>query len=273
MPKRNFSEAAAKAILEARVPGVDARFQDQQSHGEPDFALYRGAERIGVMEVTMSTSRALRANIAAVDQEKHGGPIIPRPEVNHGWRIYPLAGAPIKAKAIQEIREKVGSYLAAIEAEGLERFSIQDVEDSIAVRGIFEALRIESGSRHRTPGDVGSVTLYHPMAPMTQTTPEHVLHAVRTEMEKEDNRGKLRNASDLAERHLFIVIDPYHYGPWKALNDCEPPETGPDLADEVTHLWVAAVTYNSAEWIVWYAARGSRWQRTSFHGRVEPNDE
>jgi hypothetical protein len=168
-----------------------------------------------------------------------------------------MGGASIRA-----IRRKVGAYLTAIEAEGRESFSIQDVFKSPGVRRIVEDLRIEFGTRFPTKGDVGLVNLWYPSGAMVEVNAEHVLRAVRTEMKKADNRRKLRNAIDLAERHLFIVIDVDHYAPWVAINDCVLPECGPGLADEVTHLWVATITRNPDEWIVWSADRGDRWQRT-----------
>jgi hypothetical protein len=252
-----LAEPAARAILEALVPRMDARYVGEQSRGEHDFDLYCDGERIGVMEVTASANRAVKADIAAIDQKSAGGSKVPRPEVNHGWNIHPMAGA-----SIRTIRRDVGTYLAAVETEGRQSFSIQDIFRSAAVRRIVEDLRIYSGDRFFTKGDIGLVILWHPSGQMIEVKAENVLSAVRTEMEKGDNRRKLRNALDLAERHLFIVIDVDHYGPWVALNDCSPPETEADLIDEITHLWVATITRARGEWVVWSAVRGSRWQRT-----------
>jgi hypothetical protein len=105
------------------------------------------------------------------------------------------------------------------------------------------------------------VIVWHPSGPMTRVIAENVLSAVKTEMEKDDNRRKLRNALDLPERHLFVVIDVDHYAPWVALNDCEPLGSKADLTDELTHLWVATITRSPGEWVVWSVVRDGRWRR------------
>ncbi len=263
MKERDLAEQAAKAIFEYVFPNESAHSKREQSNGEHDFDLYRGMDQTGIMEVTVATDFELRKDIGAIDSEKRGGALIHRPDVSHGWTIVPMARA-----SSNTIRKKVGTYLAAIEAEGIECFSIQDVRRSLAVRRIFEDLKVEYGTRLPTKGNIGLVILSHPSGPMVRASADHVLRAVHAEMEKADNRRKLRRVPGDGGRHLFVVIDAYWYAPWKALNDCNPPENRPELGDSITHLWVATITRNPDEWVIWHAVRGGSWQQAWFRGRV-----
>jgi hypothetical protein len=254
MSKR--TEALAKSILEAVLPGPRARYVEDQSAGQHDFDLEYTDGRTVPLEVTAAADANIERTYAAIKDARKGGNCIQRTRSGVGWFIHPRADANINA-----IRENADEYLVAIEADGLNQFfAYTDAESSPAVWRILEDLGIESGRvmqwkhpgeiRMALPGGGGLVD------------PHLVVVAVETEAWKVDNRRKLSSLA--SERHLFVEIDPNNARAWVAIRDEVPPNAIASLPDEITHMWIAAYTGNADWYVVWHAPRGCVFEDIGF---------
>lgn len=245
------AEAAAKSIVENLIPGARMHYRESQSLGEHDFDLeFPTGTRIP-LEVTVSTDEAAVATRAAILSKRRGGSFVGRVHCAHDWYVHPRRHADIK-----NIRKRVDSYLAAIEAEEREQFNaFTDAAKSPAVFAILKELGIEYGRVVNwkspgigiaTPGDGGLVD------------PALVNEAVETEALKADNRRKLSSAEG-AEKHLFVYVDHTRHVVWVAVREKAPPAAGPKLPPEITHVWVATWAGDGAWHTVWHARRGFSW--------------
>jgi len=245
-------EKLAKAVIEHVVPGSRMDFHRQQSHGNYDFDLVYPDGRLAAVEVTAAKNKLMEGTIAAILDEKKGGSFVPRRQCRNDWMVYPLLGA-----RINDIRDKVDSYLAEVEAEGRNRFfAYVDVDDSPAVQCILEDLQIEAGNveKWKNPG----ICITSP-GQTTEPDPTKVDAAVLREAQKQDNRRKLREAQH-PEKHLFLCIDRLLSGPWYAINEGNPSGLPMHLPEEVDIVWAVASTRSSGVYAVWQAQRDQPWR-------------
>jgi hypothetical protein len=246
------AENAAKSIVETLINGAKMHYHPKQSSGEYDFDLeYPNGMKVP-LEVTSTTDQGAAATRAAILNPRHGGQFVSRGQCTHDWYVHPLPSA-----RINRIREHVACYLVAIEAEGREKFfAFTDATESPAVSAILQDLKIEYGKVFSykspgigigLPGDGGRV--------------DSVLvnEAVETEAFKADNKRKLSAAAG-SEKHLFVYLDSTtKHEVWVAASDEAPPDAGPRLPPEITHVWMAAWA-GDGEWhTVWRAQNGSSW--------------
>ena len=250
----NQGEAAAKAIIEAVIPGSRMDFVQDQSRSVPDFELNLPSGAVAAVEVTSAVDSQILATHAALKKRGH---FVARSQTKNDWLVLPAKGADIR-----RVRDQIDAYLAAVEADGLSRFHHDlDSHEHESVKRLYEDLNVESGGLVRWKeaaigiggsGWAGSVGVGHAQA------------AVEREAGKEDNRRKLRESRH-DEKHLFVLVDSTESAAWVAVRDLDPPASPPSLPPEITVVWAAAPVAVSA-WKVW---RGSSrgWEKI---GLVQP---
>ena len=246
------AETAAKSIVETMINGTKMHFRKNQPSGEYDFDLeYRNGMKVP-LEVTSATDQDTAATRAASLNPRHGGPFVSRGRCTHDWYVHPLPSA-----RINMIRKHVANYLVAIEAEDREEFfAFIDATESPAVSAILQELKIEYGRVVNwkspgigiaLPGDGGLVD------------PVLVNEVIEKLALKPDNKHKLSTAAG-SEKHLFVYLDSTtEYVVWAAARDEAPPDAGPKLPPEITHIWMAALAGDGAWHTVWRAQNGSSW--------------
>jgi hypothetical protein len=157
----------------------------------------------------------------------------------------------------------VDSYLAAIEAAGIEHFfSASDRQRHPAVDRIYTDLQVVSG-------DVidGVVPSYISIAlPIGAGFIDNCLvsYAVEVEASKQDNRDKLSSAHTsegclCLEGHLFVFVDVLNHHVWTPLVDFPPPPEVPELPREITHVWAVGPARSGDGYVVWRASAASDW--------------
>jgi hypothetical protein len=258
----NTSEAIAKYIVEALIPGVNLRYTYKQNEGEHDYDLIYEDGRMVPLEVTVSTHRTYKELMAAILDEGKGGSFVKAVRCQQDWYVFPTVQA-----NINKIRELIDEYLEMIEAEGIDQFSIYTIyQESPAVRQIYKDLQIEHGMvvNWKKPGSIG-IALPSQAAFVKSYS---VFRAVEQEAEKIDNRQKLGNVN-APERHLFVYIEFENYAAWLAITESVPLQIKPKLPAEITHVWaVSSLAKN--KYVVWRASNFDDWHSV---GTVEINSE
>ncbi len=252
----NHSEAVAKTVVEALIGGSQMVFRSDQSQSVPDFDLHYANGKIVAAEVTACVDQQGEETFAAIKSPKKGGTAIKTTLCKKDWRIHPAQNARINL-----IRTKTDAYLAAVEAEGVERFfSSRDWSRFQSVERIYKDLRVLGGSviEWQQPGYI------YIALPVVGGAigASLVLDAVKVESFKKDNRTKLGNAGT-EERHLFVYMDHGSYLARSAFQDFEPPAVLPDLPAEITDLWVFSENLANDGYVIWRASTTSPWQRLS----------
>ena len=107
------AEAAAKSIIEILIRGATMHYRSSQSSGEHDFELEYAKGTKVPLEVTVSTDEMAEATHAAIANSKRGRYLVSRVESMHDWYIHPIRNA-----NINRIRDRVDSFIRAIEVEG-----------------------------------------------------------------------------------------------------------------------------------------------------------
>lgn len=236
------------------------RYLCDQSNGEHDFDLFCGEGLIGIVECTMATDQQVRQMRARIADSRSGGEFVDARLCKKGWLVHFSQNADPR-----EIRKKVDAYLAPIEDAGIENFfSYTDAANCSAISKILTDLQIESGSVTEWKPPKRRIGLSIP-SQGGKVTFDQLEDAVRAEASKPDNRRKLANALKIAERHLFVYVDPNYFLPWKVLVDAQElfPEGFPEikgLPNEITHLWIATTNRHSSHHMVWLNQKGEGWQ-------------
>ena len=242
-------EVLAKAVIEHVIRGSTMKFHLEQAHGNYDFDLLYPDGRLAAVEVTAAKDEHIEGTVAAVLDERKGGPFVPRHHCRNDWIVHPTLEA-----RINNIRRQIDSYLAEVETEGRSHFfAYVDFYESPAVRRLLEDLQIEAGdvTKWKTPGIC--ITLPGQGA---GPNPREVDDAVLREAQKQDNRRKLQEA-EYPEKHLFVCIDFRFYAPWYAINKGKPSGLPMRLPKEIDIVWAVAGT--SGLYAVWRAKRDQPW--------------
>jgi hypothetical protein len=229
-------------------------FNVNQSQSVPDFQLRYPNGKIVAAEVTACVDQKGEETFAAIKNPKKGGIWIKTSLCTKNWRIHPATDARINA-----IRKNADAYLAAVEAEGVERFfSSRDWSRYPSVERIYKDLGVLAGSviEWQQPGHI-SIALPVVGGAMGASL---VLDAVKVESFKMDNRAKLGN-SGTDERHLLMYMAHGNYIARSAFQDFEPPTVLPDLPPEITHVWVFSENLESDAYVIWRASTTSPWER------------
>lgn len=236
------------------MSGARMIYHSDQSRSIHDFDLHYPDGRVVPVEVTASVDTVVERTNAAILDRRKGGSAIKSSRCKKDWYIHPLATA-----SINQIRAKADAYLAAIEADGIERFySATDAARHESIERIYIDLHILSGSviRWKTPG-------YIRLSPPGGGGPlnaDRTIAAAKIEAFKEDNRKKLGAASG-DEKHLAVYISMTHFVPWCSLIDLEPNPELPDLPPEITDIWVFSEARGKNEFVVWRAGVRAPWRK------------
>jgi len=254
----NRAEVVAKVVIEAVIPGSLMVFRSDQSKSVHDFDLQYPDGRVAAVEVTTSVDAVDAKTHAAIASRRKGGPKVETELCRKAWRVRPEPGA-----NINRIRSSVDSYLAAIEAAGIEHFfSARDRHRHRPVDRIYADLRVSSGDvvDGLTPGYI-SIGL-----PIDGDFVGECLvsTAVEVEASKEDNRDKLSfpHTSEgrlCSERHLFVFVDALNHRVWTPLVDFPPPTEAPELPPEITHAWAVGPARSGDGYVVWRRSAASGW--------------
>lgn len=246
-------EAVAKRVLEKIFPGAEMKFQPEQSNGEYDFDLSFSDGKVAAVEVTSSRNQTLTQMSAEIFGKKKGGPTIPAIKCVKSRSIYPA----IKPD-IPEIRKKVDRYLAEVEAAGIECFDLDDLWKSTCpacVTNICNDLKLTMGMVIDSSGA--------PQIRINGVVSGEAVDATSAteagEREIEANKDKLGRAKKF-EHHLFVYIDQLNGGPFTGLTSFEPPNVLPNLAPEITHIWLATEIQKD-QFVLWGASSMEAWKR------------
>lgn len=259
----NYSEAVAKRVLEAILPGATLVYRSAQANREYDFDLRYSDGTVAAVEVTAAVDQTLTETIAAVRSKKKGGSIFKATACKKSWLIFPAKGA-----SINTIRTAADGCLAHLENEGIDSFHC--VSTSPSVRNICCQLQVTGG------GVISSET-----EPTIQIAfpigggAVGVTTATKTgerESWKPDNRRKL-GAATMAERHFVVYLDAGNGLPWTALTSFAPPPVLTNTPDEITHLWLIGHADGANEFIIWRAGTNEPWRGIKITVTAELNKE
>jgi hypothetical protein len=247
---QDHAEAVAVRLIEAVLVGTRMVKIEPEPPRTHDFDLLDSNGYISAaVEVTVSLDEATKRTNSRI---RKIGPVKTKLCKNDWW-VQTEPGADIR-----KIQCEVDERLAAIEADGIERFLFPIHWRKPSVERIFRDLRVYSGSvlRWKAPGYIridlrGGGGL---------VSGNFTVDAALREACKKDNREKLVSANT-NQRHLVVYVDPTNYMPWKALVDSVPPSDSPQLPTEITDIWVFAKTAFEHEYITWHASALSPWRR------------
>jgi hypothetical protein len=249
----DYAEQLAKRIIESVIPGALMNYRTDQSSGSHDFDLEHPDGTCAAVEVTISTDQSREAIVAAITNARKGGAFIQANLCRKDWWVHPTPNA-----NINRIRAHVDKCLAAIEADGLDRFiSPIDSDSFLSVERIYTELMIESGSvmKWKNPGQIG---ISFPSGGGF-VVPENLQKAIELEALKCDNRRKLGSVGT-SERHLFVYVSSLNFLAWTALVDGDMPTEVPQLPDEITDVWAVTGAGQKDKYTVWRASKGAQWQ-------------
>jgi hypothetical protein len=262
------SEAIAKLVLEAVLPGAKMAFRSEQSHGEWDFDLRYANGTVAAVEVTASVDQDQARMSARIRDKRKGGSSIAATKCKKSWMIFPTKDADINI-----IRAEADEYLSALEQAQVQSFSFLE---AFTFRSYREA-GIERFLPFQVPQCVEDICFNLKImsgSAISDTTASQILiqHSVRggavrasvatdageREASKDDNRRKL-GAAGTGERHLVVYIDVMNGLPWTALTDFTPPSSCPVLPPEITDIWLIAHAGIGDEFVAWRASAQEPW--------------
>jgi hypothetical protein len=254
----DIAETAARAVIEAAIPGARMKYRSSQSRGEHDFDLIYPNGEIGAVEATISLNQRRTEAEAALRKQ---GYFVERVETQHDWLVFLGSTAHVK-----DVRAQIDHYLAAIERAGLNRFHAGlDSDDQASVASINADLGVEAG---------GLVPWKEPGIGLTggayggAVGPTHATDAVHRELQKDDNRRKLA-ATGLPQRHLLVYVDSSSTLAWIAVRDLEPPSEPPTLPAEITDVWAVTSVGQRDGYVVWHGD-SQKWEHLGILG-AEPH--
>jgi hypothetical protein len=240
----------AAGVLQQCVPGAVVTLHDTGGNAQYDYQVELPAGEEIAVEVTRAADPTHISTSYEVLSVNKGGQFIRADRCSKDWYVIPIVGARIGL-----IRQEVDAYLASIEQAGIERFfAYTDAAESAEVRSILEDLGVEAGwvaSWKTSP----QICIALPGLGPEIVDSTSAINAALVEANKPDNQRKL-SASGCAQRHLFVFMDHSFFGGWMAMNDHLPPEVPVSLPAAITHLWIAASTRTSGEYVVWKAVAG-----------------
>ena len=245
----NYSEAVAKRVLEAILPGANLEFRPVQSDGEYDFDLRYADGTIAAIEATAAINESYMRALARIHKQRNGGRIIQPKYCKKSWVIIPATDE------IMEIRRSADRYLAKLEEEGIDSFPPVRTPST---RQICRDLPIFFGAVVSSFGEP-TIEIWPPIG-AGAVGPRLAIKTGETEAWKEDNRKKL-GAAKTAERHLVVYI-PAGSLPWSALTSFEPPAILPRIPEEITNLWLIGRGKNPNEFVVAHASTSETWRST-----------
>jgi len=248
----NHAEVVAQVVVEAVIQGSRMVYRSDQGESVHDFDLHYPDCRVAAVEVTASVDAVDAETHAAISSRRKGGPRVKAEFCRKAWRVRPGTGA-----NINRIRSGVDSYLAAIEAAGIEHFfSASDCQTHSAVDRIYTDLQVSSGDviDGVVPGYIG-IALPIGGGFIGSCL---VSDAVEVEASKPDNRHKLSSAR-ASEGHLFVFVDVLNHRVWTPLVDLPPPPEAPELPREVTHVWAVGPARSGDGYVVWRASAACDW--------------
>jgi len=270
----NLTEAIAKYVVEAALPGAEMIHNPVQSHGEYDFDL-RSDGAVAAVEVTASADQLQKQISAQICNEKRGGAVVEARKCKKSWMIFPTKNADMR-----KIRSRLDEYLFVLEQAGIESFSAtygvvcsRPQEQVCAlpsmpqsVRAICSDLEIDSGSTIPT-SEAPKIFIEPPGGEGGWPRTSDAIEAGEREAWKCDNRKKL-GAAQTKERHFVVCIDVMNSLPKDALTHFEPPSALPNLPEEITHIWLIGYSGEACKFIVWKASTKEPWR--SFTVCLEP---
>jgi hypothetical protein len=265
------SEAAAKLVLEALLPGAKMVFRSEQSHGEWDFDLHYASGTVAPVEVTASVDQDQAHMSARIRDKRKGGSHLAVTKCKKSWMILPM-----KSADVNNIRTAADAYLSVLEQADIGSFRFLDAFDSRlfkeagiekslpfpvpqCVEDICYDLQIQSGSTIST-GEPPKIFIQDPVRGGAVGASVAV-EACEREARKDDNRKKL-GAAKSYERHLVVYVDAMNGLPWVALTDFEPPLALPKIPGEITHIWLIGHAGETSEnkFVVWRASAKETWR-------------
>lgn len=245
---QDHAEAVASRLIETFCLGTRMEKIQPQPPRTHDFDLLDSNDHIvAAVEVTVSldeeakhTNSRIRRNGAAKTKLS-----------KKDWWIQTEPGADIKA-----IGSKADEYLAAIEADRIERFFGPIDWRRPSVGRIFRDLRVYSGSvmRWKDPGYI-LIDLRGGGGRVRAHT------VVEAALREADNNRKKLAAANANQGHLVVYVDPTNYLPWRALLDSEPPPEAPQLPTAITDMWIFTETGFAHEYVAWHTSTHSAWRR------------
>jgi hypothetical protein len=243
-------ENVTKLVIEAILP-AKLEYRVEQSHGEYDFDLKYQDGRLAALEATASVDRAELELLAAIKRQTKGRAGFPAAKCTNSWMISVRSSARINV-----LRQKLDTYLSALEMNGISHFSLFDLHIP-QVNEICEVLELDHGTIITTSAP--PAIYLTPSSGGGFVDPSSAVEAGRREAWKEDNRKKL-SGSNTPERHLAVYIDLLDDSAWTAMHWSEPPAATPDLPPEITHIWLLAEGESPGEFTIWRAHSDAIWQ-------------
>jgi len=244
------AETVAKFVLEAAFPGSSMMFRFDQPCMEYDFDLHYPNGGVAAVEVTSSRNQNETQTNAKIFKEKKGGEFVPAVKCKRQWHIFPSPDA-----RIDKIRKNADCYLAQLEAEGIETFNSDSIQDSPAcVQKISFDLNLTEGVSKKQRAEIC-------IKPVVGSGAADANTAIRAgEKEIESNRKKLGMART-TERHLVVYIDRNNSRPHAALTYLEPPSDLPRLPDEITDIWLVSEHSAAGRFVFWHGSKNAIWRK------------
>lgn len=227
-----------------------ALYDDGRRESMYDLTIRYPDRPPGAVEVTSVTDGA------SVALWKRINPPLERwcePRLGGGWSV----GVTPTANG-KRIKKQLPDILARLEAAGIREARPRQHHDPLRLW--------ELGIRHlhQAPGTEFPGSIYPTLAlPHEQTggvVPHHTnaladwLAGWISDPTRADNLRKL-SASGADERHLFVIFRGFSGAPFQVADalmrdESQPPDVGPDLPPEITHLWAVSL---------WNMGHGFRW--------------
>lgn len=281
----NDSEAIAKRVLEAILPGARLEYKPVQSNGEYDFHLRYADGTVAAVEVTAAVDKDLLDTVAARHGKRAGGPVIQAVFCKKSWVIHAAKGP-----SFPGIRKNADQFLAKLEGEGINGFDYFDQWKpgcSQTVRELCCQLGVTEGYVLSSAGE--------PMIKVECPIEGRVvgaslaIEAVEKVAWKPDNRQKL-GAAKTNERHFVVYMGPGLGQPGiplagfslppalpKHSTDCPAPgcygEAGGCIPQEITNLWLIGRGEEANELAIWRAGISEAWRSTRVICTPETSDQ
>jgi hypothetical protein len=262
--KMKESEAIAKRVLEAMLPGAKLAFRVEQSHHECDFDLRYPDGNVAAVEVTIAVDEISMETVAVIRGNGARGSVIDAVVCKKSWVIYTANGA-----RIHKIRKDADRLIAKLEGEGIDGFDQWKPGCSETVRELCCELGVTEGYVLSSAGRP-TIRIGSPIRGGVVGDALAIIEAGEACME--GNREKL-GAAKTAERHLVVYIHPLSNARSSTFTVSQPPEeTLPTLPQEITNIWLIGDGENRDEFVVWYASTKEPWRSAKVVCAPETSD-
>jgi hypothetical protein len=264
LPAESLDEARARRVVEGQLSAdqggyVQLEFWDDGSSPEQrhDYWITIAGERWGALEVTTLADQQVETGLATWDKygPRPGGRV---PGLSGSWEV--TLAATVKPR---ELMPRLPGWLADLERRGVTELRGRVGSEADPVAKELRAAGVDRVKRRRR-GRKGQLSFMHAwIGPRRRADDDDpvvtTLESVMALSRHQADTAKLSRCG-LAEQHLFFWIS-YSCGDLGFMLDGRVPDRTPQLAGNLTGIWLVPVVVPNGQTKAVYWSRSGGWRQ------------